>query len=393
MRILILSPFFHPEPISTGKYNSQLASALVNAGHEVDVICSYPIYPTWVPEATTCDEIPGTHVSRGGLFVRYPTKAFLRRAVLEFWYTYHVAKSIRRQTFTPDIIICVFPPSLFSLTLPWLAAKHAKVVGIVHDLQGVYIGRSGSLPGRIVKKIITAVEKKGFALCDKLIFLSEEMLQWTVDNYGINRTKSQVSYPFVTLEKVSDTSPSDAINSIFTPGKKYIVYSGALGEKQNPEGLYKFFEAVTKNNPDWEAKIFSQGPLFDLLKKNGNEKIKLYPLVSTEDLPFLLQKSDIQVVPQAEGTSDGSLPSKLPNIIQSRTRLLCITDQGSELSKIISRYNFGAVSTSWDISSCMNAFNNLTEKTLVDDMEENSAELLGLFSVTALVDSIASIDY
>ena len=42
MKILILSPFFFPEPISTGKFNTALAKALRDKGMEVTVICSHP---------------------------------------------------------------------------------------------------------------------------------------------------------------------------------------------------------------------------------------------------------------------------------------------------------------------------------------------------------------
>lgn len=388
MRILILSPFFHPEPISTGKYNSQLASALVDAGHEVEVVCSYPVYPTWVPEVISCDEIPGTQVIRGGLSVNYPSKALLRRAVLEVWYTWHVAKAFFQKAIKPDVIVCVFPPSLFSLVLPWFINKQVKIIGIVHDLQGVYVGRSGSFFGKIVKHIITGVEKKGFSLCNKLVFLSEEMLQWTVKNYSIDKTKTQVNYPFTTINTTQEKDPSSELRSIFPAGKKYIVYSGALGEKQNPAGLYDLLIEIVKKHPDWEARIFSQGPLFDQIKKtNQNSSIQLHPLASTQDLPYLLKYSDIQVVPQATGTSDGSLPSKLPNIIQSGTRLLCITDPDSELSRIVGKYTLGTVSTSWETLFCIKAFEKLAGKSA--GSSENNAELLDLFSIDTLVKAIA----
>ena len=46
--ILIISPFFFPEPISTGKYNTELALALRDKGHNVTFLCFHPFYPNWV---------------------------------------------------------------------------------------------------------------------------------------------------------------------------------------------------------------------------------------------------------------------------------------------------------------------------------------------------------
>lgn len=48
-KILIASPFFYPEPISTGKYSTFLAEKLVEKDHDVTVICSYP---AWQPKFT-----------------------------------------------------------------------------------------------------------------------------------------------------------------------------------------------------------------------------------------------------------------------------------------------------------------------------------------------------
>jgi hypothetical protein len=52
-RLLLLSPFFFPEPISTGRYNTFLVQALVDKGVHVDVICFHPLYPNWRPAAAT----------------------------------------------------------------------------------------------------------------------------------------------------------------------------------------------------------------------------------------------------------------------------------------------------------------------------------------------------
>ena len=42
--ILVLSPFFYPEPISTGKYNTDIALKLQEEGHKVTVVYDFPIF-------------------------------------------------------------------------------------------------------------------------------------------------------------------------------------------------------------------------------------------------------------------------------------------------------------------------------------------------------------
>jgi colanic acid biosynthesis glycosyl transferase WcaI len=65
MKTLFLSPFFFPEHISTGKYNTCLAKALVLAGHDVTVVVSHPIYPNWCAEISNA-ALPKIEIIRGG---------------------------------------------------------------------------------------------------------------------------------------------------------------------------------------------------------------------------------------------------------------------------------------------------------------------------------------
>ncbi len=66
-RVLFLSPFFYPEMISTGKYNSYLVKVLVNRGYSVDVVASHPLYPDWKPKISKAD-LQGCTIHRGGLW-------------------------------------------------------------------------------------------------------------------------------------------------------------------------------------------------------------------------------------------------------------------------------------------------------------------------------------
>jgi colanic acid biosynthesis glycosyl transferase WcaI len=88
-RLLLLSPFFFPEPISTGRYNTFLVQALVDKGVHVDVICFHPLYPNWRPRRSN-KGLNGARISRGGAWMRFPKNNLLRRAVLEAGFLLHV---------------------------------------------------------------------------------------------------------------------------------------------------------------------------------------------------------------------------------------------------------------------------------------------------------------
>ena len=110
-KILILSPFFYPEPISTGKFNTDFAKKLQEEGHQVTVLCSHPFYPEWKTKFSS-DTLDGINIIRGGKKIKYSKKATLRRLVLELWYAYFIFKNIKKHQSKIDVIIPIFPPSL-----------------------------------------------------------------------------------------------------------------------------------------------------------------------------------------------------------------------------------------------------------------------------------------
>ena len=172
--LLLLSPFFYPDAISTGKYNSVLVQALVDCGVTVTVVCSHPFYPAWRP-VRSADRLESVAIHRGGAWLRYPRSMILRRMVLEAWFALHAGWTTWRLRDGCSTAVAVFPPTLFFLIVIGLLPASAKKVGIVHDLQGVLGLSGGGWLKRALYRAVHAVEKRAFRSCDTLIVLSQSM--------------------------------------------------------------------------------------------------------------------------------------------------------------------------------------------------------------------------
>ncbi|MFY7670603.1 glycosyltransferase family 4 protein [Tenacibaculum sp. MEBiC06402] len=381
--ITIITPFFFPEPISTGKFNTEMAIALKKRGHNVRVLCFHPFYPSWKIQKST-DSLEGVEIIRGGRLLKFTNNATIRRVILELSFTFFLLRNISKLRGNTDIVIPVFPPSLGFLAAKLFLKKRTKKVGMVHDLQEIYANQKTSLVSTIISKLIHIVEKGCYKSCDTLIFLSEEMKNTAQEIYKLPSSKLKVQYPFVTINSESKTNDLEEI----LPGNfKHIVYSGALGEKQHPEGLYELFDSCSKTLTGVMFHIFSQGNHFELLKeKNRNNKIQFHPLVPKNNIEELYQRSHIQVVPQLPGTSKGSLPSKLPNLLVSGVNVLCITDEGSEIQELFEKNNFKTIITSWDTEKIKNIF----EKLLLEDNNNgHQIEISNqLFQMDSMIDKI-----
>jgi colanic acid biosynthesis glycosyl transferase WcaI len=68
-----------------------------------------------------------------------------------------------------------------------------------------------------------------------------------------------------------------------------------------------------------------------LKKINTNSKIHFHGLVGKEYLEELYHKSDVQIIPQKDGTPKGFLPSKLPSLLASNCKVFFINQDNSEL--------------------------------------------------------------
>ena len=380
--ILIISPFFYPEPISTGKFNTNFVTELVEKGNEVTVLCFHPFYPGWKIKKSN-RTLKGIKTIRGGRNLFFTNRTILRRLILEFSFAFFVLRKLQKHQKNKDLIIPIFPPSLaFYFILPFLNRK-IKKVGIVHDLQEVYSeGKNGFL-NKLIRFFIHKVENKCYQNCDKLLFLSNEMKNLAKKLYKLEDKKLEVQYPFITIK---DKITND-LESIFYENKIHVVYSGALGEKQNPTQLFNFFLEASKKIDNTVFHFFSEGETINKLKKiNKNINIHFHNLVDRENLEELYKRSTVQIIPQKENTSKGSLPSKLPNLLASGCKVLVITDPKSELEQLFIKYNLDLVVTSWDIDLLIDNLRRLINKQT--DFEHQKIFAKKMFTIDEMISKV-----
>jgi len=360
--VLIFSPFFYPESISTGRYNTCLAQSLVSFGIKLDVIASHPLFPAWVIQPSQAS-LHGMRIHRGGRWLHYPRSPLLRRALLELWFSIHashfwlqliIRKGLRSTSSESRIVVPIFPPSLFFAILSIFLPSSIFRVGIVHDLQGVYADKGGKAH-RLIGRLIHSVERRAFRACDRLVFLSNSMMTRAIKSYALDSSCCVVSYPFVTLSSPALVSP--AVDLALQQTTHNVVYSGALGDKQQPDLLLAFFAALQQRVPSIRCHIFSAGPHFTrLIPQAIRLRVSVHDLVPSTDLAYLYKCSSVQVIPQSFGTGDGSLPSKLPNLLAAGVPIFAICEPCSELGSLVHSLNAGAVSNTWDINTLVDDF-------------------------------------
>ncbi len=394
-QIILVSPFFYPELISTGKANQHLAEAFVAEGHGVTVICSHPLYPSWLPMRTRA-EIGGVKTLRGGGWLRYPNPMPLRRLLLEAWFAFYAVRRTLRLRKQADIVVSVLPPSLFAYFLSFLLPRSVRRVAVIHDLQGVLAAQKQSLPRRAIIRLIHVVESRAFRSQDLCIFFSSDMARVAQNSYRLDPARIAVQYPCVTLAqefgRIENLRTEQRLAVTFPPEKLHVVYSGALGYKQNSQQLIAFLQAAAERHPDVGFHVLSGGPFFDELsaryRRHAGPRVQFHPLVAEQDLAELYARSAIQIIPQAEGTEVAALPSKLPNLLAAGVHLLAICGENSEVGRLIQQAGTGSIAERWDQELFLTRLDQALEivrREPASSRRARVASLLELFSVANMV--------
>ena len=390
-RLAIFSPFYHPEPISTGKVNTLLAKEFVRQGWEIDVVCSHPLYPEWKPRRSD-SELPSTTIYRGGGWVRYSASPMLRRLGLEVWFAVHTVLNALRLPKDIDVALMVYPPSLFGPLVWLMLPRRVRKVALVHDLQSEYARHGFHAGASMFTRLINRIERRSLKGADRCIFFSNDIARVAQNTLSLDGELMVVQYPFVTIN--DDLPATDDLESMLPRGVRHVVYAGALGEKQNPHVLAKFMEAAARAMPDVRFHIFSAGPIFDSLRKQqaAGGRLQLHGLLPEEHLSEMYARSAVQLVPQAPGTENGSLPSKLPNLLAAGVQILSIGSETSEVATLLRTAGTGTFVDGWEeqafLQGVASALATATEVT-PETRRANAAEVLQMCQVSSLAELIA----
>jgi hypothetical protein len=237
----------------------------------------------------------------------------------------------------------------------WLAPRRVRRVAIVHDMQGVLAAQREGPARRWISRLVHAVESRAFRQQDRCIFFSKDMAAGAQAAYDLDAARVAVQYPFVTFRKEvveGQETRAGHLQQVLPSGQAHVVYSGALGEKQNSAQLVALMQAAARRFPSVGMHVFSGGPVFAELRARHEgtvgPRVHFHPLVEEDDLPELYARSTLQLVPQAEKTEAGALPSKLPNLLAAGTYICAITSPESEVARLLQEAGVGIVVERWD---------------------------------------------
>ncbi len=234
MKILLLSQWFHPEPIFKGL---PFAKALAARGHAVEVLTGFPNYPggalypgyrvrPWQREVI--DDIP---ISRVALYPSHDNSG-LRRMVNYLSFGASAATLGPWLTRKPDVIY------VYNLITLGLAARvlracgGAKVVLDIQDLWPDAVSYSGMLANRRLLGMLSWWCMREYRGVDRLVTLSPGFRRLLLER-GIPSERVEVIYNWCDEQEMVLAPPDPALaRELGFAGRFNVVFAGTMGHAQ-----------------------------------------------------------------------------------------------------------------------------------------------------------------
>ena len=349
MRIIVWGINYAPEFTGIAPHSVALCEFLHGRGHNVEMVTTFPYYPTWTkrPEDRgtlyRSQVVNGVRVHRCWHFVP-PQVSALKRILHEA--TFVLTSSLRCLALTrPDAYVVVSPPLLLG-TAGWLVGEIKRVPFVFHvqDMQPDAAVGLGMLRAGWFTKALYALEGFAYRSAARVSGITHGMLA-KFRRKGVPDAK--LIY-FPNAISLSDHPTASARGEFRAqkglPLDKFLaVYAGNLGVKQ---GLDQLIEAARLlRNDRIHIVICGDGAQRDLLAEQIRTlklpNISMLPLQEGEHYTSLLGDADLCFITQQSGSGNSFFPSKLLGLLAQSKPVITVADPESELAEAVVEGGFG----------------------------------------------------
>ena len=338
-KIIIITHNFPPESVGGASRIYEMARELQKSFH-VEIICAQPTYPfTKFPPSNKLiqhEVMNGITIHRVWTYQPKKNNPLFFERVL--YYTIHSILAsfylIKKIKGSSIIIITNPPPTLLISALISRIFRKKHII----DMRDFWIDAAVSL-GFIKNKFVVSCLKKFERYCLKKSstiitnsrYIQKKMKQEYVDKkiyyvpFNVNLTQ---------FKKIECDIEND------------IVYIGNIGVAQNLEKIIQGISVVIKEYPKIRMKIYGGGDKEEIIKeqikKLGlNQNIFIQDPVSREEIPKILSKSRIGIVPLADNKELAyAIPTKTFEYMACEVPIIAYGGS-EELERIMAESNAG----------------------------------------------------
>lgn len=355
--ILMLSLVFPPDSVSTAQIMGQLTVDLGKYGHRLTVITTVPHYnpslenekqqPLWSKwwKILYRSDFHGITVYHTYM----PRKGQNILLRLLSWAFFHFISIIVGLTIAPrpNLIIAPSPPLTIGLCA-WLLGVLYRVP-FIYNVQEIYPDiaiRLGAVRNRWIIAFLHRLEKFVYSKSSKVTVIASRMREQLLEK-GVSRDKVCIIPNFVDVSDLVPLPKDNDFSRQYNLQDKFVVsYAGNMGPAQ---GLENMIDAAKILRDEERIRFLIMGD--GILRESLRRRIEIYGINNVVFLsyqPFSLMgqayaASDLCLVPQAVETGFEAVPSKVYRIMACARPVLAVTDQHSDLARLVYDASCGKV--------------------------------------------------
>jgi colanic acid biosynthesis glycosyl transferase WcaI len=352
-KVLVFGINSHPELTGIGKYTGEMVDWLLEEGHSVTLVTSFPYYPYWKIQKPYNGNFYRKEVSNNGNLITYRCPLYvpaqptgLKRQLHEasFFLSSFVMTLIILFKKKHDFSISVAPPFFIGfLGLFYKFIKGTPVVYHIQDLQIDAAKELGILKRKWIFNILFKLENFILVNADIVATISEGME---------NKVKSKVQRDVMLMPNWVDTDtfhPSSNIPQIkekwgFLTRTRIVLYSGSIGEKQGLETLIQIAKDL-RVHEDIVIIICGIGPFKEKLESLAQEaelsNLLFFPLQEISVFNEFMNIADVHLVLQKGHAGDLVMPSKLTTILSVGGLALVTAWPQTSLHEVLTKNKIG----------------------------------------------------
>lgn len=348
MKVLLYGINFAPEPTGIGKYTGEMAAWLAAHGHEVRVVTAPPYYPAWQvgpgyrAGAYRREAWDGAQVWRCPLWV--PRKpGGLARVLHLISFAITSLPVVLRQALWRPHVVWVCAPAFACTPGALLAARLSGAPAWLHvqDYEVDVAFDMGLLRGKLVRKLVTGLERWLFQRFDAVSSISQRMLDKARDK-GVAPERVLFFPNWVDVNAITPRRPEQGPSPYrqelgIAPDQVVGLFSGTLSAKQGLHLLPELARRLHAAQAPVTLVICGDGVMKPQLEEatRGLPNVRLLPLQPKERLGDLLGMADLHLLPQDPDVADLVMPSKLTAMLSSGRPVVSNARPHSEIAHVV----------------------------------------------------------
>ncbi|MBO7453031.1 MAG: glycosyltransferase family 4 protein [Clostridiales bacterium] len=352
MKILFLDAYYEPERIAFTHLEKDLLQGLVNARHEVEIICPTPTRGVSKELSQKYRKIKNetTHngkVNISRFYAPSERKNPILRALRYFWCnvrTYQIGKSRKD--------IDAFFANSTPPTQGWIGGIIANRLNVpfIYSLQDVFpdslVATGLATQDSLLFKVGRKLEKSTYEKCHSIIVISNT-IEGNLERKGVEKQKVHVVSNWIDIEEIEPVSRLD--NKLFDEygidrNKFIVLYAGIIGSAQGADIIIEVAKRLEENK-GIQFVIFGGGSEYELAKEKAHKlsNVIINPLLPQERISEVYSMGDVSIITCKKGVGMAGMPSKTWSIMACNTPIIASFDKNSELERILNEASCGVV--------------------------------------------------